>query len=118
MNALSVLVVLAFIAAAGFPITYVFYPWFRTPAGRSVMGLALVIAFTLGLSVWRLFFGSAPDVIRIPVYALVVLALWAQWIVLLLAPLLNRRRLARLARIRPPIPPEVAPMNTPHGPTL
>jgi hypothetical protein len=99
-SVVGVLVLLAFIAAAGFPIVYAFYPWWRTAAGRSVMGLALVIAFTLGLSLWRVWFGPPPDFVRIPVYALVVVALWAQLIVLLLAPRLNRRRLARL-----PVPP-------------
>lgn len=100
----TALILLAFIAAAAFPIIYAFYPWWRTGPGRSVMGLALVIAFTLGLSCWRLFIGPPPDALRVVVYALIVLALWAQLIVLLLAPRMNRRR---LARIRPPLPPEV-----------
>lgn len=96
----GLLILFAFIPAAGFPITYAFSPWWKTGPGRSVMGLALVIAFTLGLSLWRILFGPVPDFVRIPVYVLVVAALWAQLIVLLLAPRLNRRRLARL-----PVPP-------------
>lgn len=95
MNLVAVLVVLGFVAAAAFPVVYALYPWWRTPAGRSVMCLSVVIAITLGLSVWRLFFGQPPEALRISIYVLVVVALWAQLIVLLLAPGLNRRRMAR-----------------------
>lgn len=105
LTVVDYLVILAFLPAAGFPLVYLTAPWWKTPAGRSTMGLALVIASTLGLSVWRSLTGElAPVWLRLPIYALIVLALWAQFIVLLLAPKLNRRRKLRALL---PVPPEV-----------
>ena len=105
MNVADIFVIGSFIPAAGFPLVYAFYPWWKTPVGRSTMGLALVIAFVLGLSSFHTLFGTlAPEWLRALVYAAIMLALWSQFIVLLLAPKLNERRKYRL---RLPVPPEV-----------
>lgn len=91
-----VLLLLAYIPAVAFPVVYAFAPWWRSAAGRSVMSLSVVIALALSLSVWRVFWGAQPEWVRVGVFALIIPALWGQFVVLLLAPRMNRRRLAAL----------------------
>lgn len=100
MTATTVLVLLAFVPAVAFPLIYgLMFPWWRNPVGWSMLNLSAVIALSLSLSVWRVFVGSpAPGPLRLVIYGLIVLALWAQLIVLLLSPWWNRQRLSRQRR--------------------
>lgn len=96
MNLVAGLVLAAFIPAAAFVLIYgLGFPWWGNPAGWSVLNLATAIALALSLSVWRYYIGQPPDLLRIVVFGWIVAALWGQLGVLLLAPRLNRRRLAR-----------------------
>lgn len=93
---MTVLVLLAFIPAVLFPLIYgLAYPWYRNIVGWSVLNLSTVIPVALSLSMWRVFVGVPAYGFRVAVYGWIVVALWGQLGVLLLAPRMNRRRLRR-----------------------
>lgn len=88
----TVLVVLAFVPAAAFPLIYgLRFPWYRNPVGWSVLNLSIVIALALSLSLWRVLFGAPPVAFRLAIFGLIVVALWGQLLVLLFSRRLNRR---------------------------
>jgi hypothetical protein len=81
MNMRTVGDILATIAFVNLGVFVVFYaafsPWWRTPSGRSVMGLVAVLAATFGLVVAGLWFGvqwPAREFVRAIIFGAVAVA--------------------------------------------
>lgn len=88
----AVLVFLAFVPAALFPILYLTRSgWPQTLPGWSSLSFGVVVALTLGLSAARAIWGDYPyrGVVRVVAFVLIIIVLWAQLIVLLIV---QRRR--------------------------
>jgi hypothetical protein len=72
------LVVISFIEFGAFVVFYaLFSPWWRSPAGRSVMMLVAVLAATLGLACLTILFGfqwPARELLRTAIFGAVALA--------------------------------------------
>lgn len=87
-----VLSALAVIPAVGFVLVYARLPWRSTLPGRSAMLLGIVIAVTLSLGLSRLLGFPAPEWVRLPVTVGIVVALWVQFIALLVTRNRSRKR--------------------------
>lgn len=88
----AVLVLLAFVGAATFPILYLTRSGKPTTwAGWSSLWFSIVVATTLGLSLLRAIFGDYPgrEWVRYVVFAAIIGVLWWQDVILFL---LQRRR--------------------------
>ena len=84
-----VLIATAAIPATGFPLVYAFRPWRKTWLGRALMTKAIGMMLLIDISLaYRLFGDDYPgrDVVRLTVYAFVIVGLWGQFLVLLSTP--------------------------------
>jgi len=78
MMVLFGLITVGWVLALAFPLVYAQYPWAKSPPGRSVMTLALVIALALTIGELRLLGFILPDWTRSVLYALIDSALGYQ----------------------------------------
>ena len=75
MMTVNVLIVLSFALALYFPVAYSFSRWNDYTPGRAVMFFSVIVAVSLGLSVYRVLFGPAPEWVRAPVFLLIIAGL-------------------------------------------
>jgi len=93
MSGVDVVVFLAWLPAAAFPVYYWRAKWYATAPGRSVMSLGVVIALVMTLAAVRAVLGiDLPDWVRAAVYALIAIGLWFQFVTLLAVQRRRRER--------------------------
>lgn len=74
-------IIIGFVLALAFVVTYAFSPWYSTVPGRALMNLGVGISVVLGLSAARIFWHDRPlwlDVLRVSALGYVVVALAVQ----------------------------------------
>lgn len=75
MMLIEILVVVAFVLGAFFPLNYRRSKWRKYGPGKALMLFGVIVALVLAVPAWRVLFGPIPTDVRMVTYILVIIGL-------------------------------------------